>query len=96
MAAVGAPGHRVGSLPGVGRGQGWYLRVGFHFDVVFGDEALAAIQLRLVPVLVIFHVENLGQERSREASAQLPSPQLPTAPVQPSHITPKIWEKGLW
>lgn len=75
-------------------GQGWYLRVGFDFDVVFGDKALAAIQLSLVPVLVIFHVEDLGRERSREASAQLPSPWPPTAPEQLSHITPKIWENG--
>lgn len=62
-------------------GQSWYLRVGFDFDVVFGDKALAAIQLSLVPVLVIFHVEDLGRERSREASAQPPSPWPSTAPV---------------
>lgn len=67
-------------LAGGSVGQGWYLRVGFDFDVVFGDKALAAIQLSLVPVLVIFHVEDLGRERSREASAQLPSPWPPHCP----------------
>lgn len=37
-------------------------------DVVFGDKALAAEQLSLVPVLVIFHVEDLRWERSKEVS----------------------------
>lgn len=68
-------------LAGDTMGQGWYLRVGFDFDVVFGHKALAAIQLSLVPVLVIFHVEYLGQESSREASALPPSPWPSTAPV---------------
>lgn len=48
---------------------GWYLRVRLDLDVVLGDEALAAIQLSLVPVLVIFHVEDLRWDRSREALA---------------------------
>lgn len=43
-------------------------------DVVFGDKTLAAEQLSLVPVLVVFHVEDLRWERSREVSAWLPFP----------------------
>lgn len=53
---------------------GWYLRVWLDLDVVLGDKALAAEQLSLVPVLVIFHVEDLRWERSREMSAWLPFP----------------------
>lgn len=53
---------------------GWYLRVWLDLDVVFGDKALAAKQLSLVPVLVVFHVEDLRWERSREVSALLPFP----------------------
>lgn len=48
---------------------GRYLRVGLDLDVVFGDKTLAAEQLSLVPVLVVFHVEDLRWERSREVSA---------------------------
>lgn len=72
---------------------GWYLRVGLDLDVVFGDEALAAVQLGLVPVLVIFHVEDLGWERSREARgwpASLPQLLAPTT-GQLSLDTPEIW-----
>lgn len=82
-------GHRD---PRLGSVLGWYLRVGLDLDVVFGDEALAAIQLSFVPVLVIFHVEDLGRERSREASAWPTSPMQILAPPmgQLSRDTPKI------
>lgn len=71
---------------------GRYLRMWLDLDVVFGNKALAAIQLSLVPVLVIFHVEDLSWERSREPSAWLQSswdrsqvgpPPLPQAPQPP-------------
>lgn len=72
LALVGATGEGLRApLP---RAVGWYLRMWLDPDVVFGDEALAAIQLSLVPILIVFHVEDLRRERSREASAQLLSP----------------------
>lgn len=79
-------GHRD---PRLGWVLGWYLRVGLDLDVVFGDEALAAVQLGLVPVLVVFHVEDLGRERSREASAWPTSPMRILAPTRVScPVTP--------
>lgn len=91
---------------------GWYLRVRLDLDVVFGDEALAAIQLGLVPVLVIFHIEDLRWERSREVSAWLPSPwergrvgpllllpQTPCPPPKPGEkgaLTKATWFGGVW
>lgn len=88
---------------------GWHLRVWLDLDVIFGDEALAAVQLSLVPVLVIFHVEDLRQERSREVSAQPlspwergqagspPLPQTPCPPLKPGEkwaVTKVTWFGG--
>lgn len=44
------------------RSQGWgdgHSRVGFDTDVVLGNKPLGASELSLVPVLVIFHVQDL-------------------------------------
>lgn len=46
-------------------------------DVVLGDEALAAVQLSLVPVLVIFHVEDLSWDRSTVRRAEWDPPHCP-------------------
>lgn len=71
LVLVGAT--RAGLRASLPQTVGWYLRMRLDLDVVFGDEALAAVQLSLVPVLVIFHVEDLRLERSREALARPPS-----------------------
>lgn len=39
--------------------QEFYLLVVFHFYVVAGDETFSGVELRSVPVHVIFHIENL-------------------------------------
>lgn len=44
------------------RSQGWdegHSRVGFDTDVVLGNKPLSAPELSLVPVLVVFHVQDL-------------------------------------
>lgn len=44
------------------RSQGWcdgHLRVGLDTDVVLGNKPLDTPELSLVPVLVIFHVQDL-------------------------------------
>lgn len=38
-----------------------YLRMWFHFNIIFGNEAIFAIEFRLVPILITFFVQNLGE-----------------------------------
>lgn len=39
--------------------SGRYLRVRLDFDVILRDESFRAVQLGFVPVLVVFHIEDL-------------------------------------
>lgn len=109
LALVGAT--RAGLRASHPHTVGWYLRVRLDLDVVFGDEALGAIQLSLVPVLVIFHVEDLRWERSREVSAQPSSPwergrvgppllpqtsRPPPKPGEKGALTKVTWFGGVW
>ena len=48
----------MGALRSQGLGDG-HLRVGLDSDVVLGNKPLRAPELSLVPVLVIFHVQDL-------------------------------------